>query len=470
MSPDAEKIRHRRTSIAAKKGVGDDGNDAATEPALRISTLKSLGDTEIVIDGAIYDIAEFDHPGGESIQIFGGNDVTVQYKMIHPYHTSKHLEKMKRVGTVPDYSSEYKFDTPFEREIKREVFKIIKRGKEFGTNGYFLRAFFYIGLFFALQYYWVTIPTSYALAIVYGISQAFIGLNVQHDANHGAVSKKAWVNNVLGLGADFIGGSKWLWMEQHWTHHSFTNHHTKDPDSYGAEPMILWNDYHPDHPKRSYIHNFQGFYYILVLAGYWLSSVFNTQILTLQQAGAKEVGIKMNSPYVLKSRKYAIALRILYIYTNVVAPFVTIQGFSWNVLGHILTMGASSSLTLAILFALSHNFENADRDPTYDVRHGGDQICWFKSQVETSSTYGGFISGCLTGGLNFQVEHHLFPRMSSAWYPYIAPKVREICEKHNVRYAYYPWVWQNLISTIKYVHQAGTGSNWLHGNPYSGSQ
>jgi acyl-lipid (7-3)-desaturase (Delta-4 desaturase) len=111
----------------------------------------------------------------------------------------------------------YKFDTPFEREIKQEVFKIVRRGREFGTPGYLFRAACYISLFFYLQYLWVTTDTSLPLAIIYGIAQAFIGLNVQHDANHGAASRKAWVNNILGLGADFIGGSKWLWMEQHWT-------------------------------------------------------------------------------------------------------------------------------------------------------------------------------------------------------------------------------------------------------------
>jgi hypothetical protein len=72
----------------------------------RIATVKTLGGTEVVIEGVIYDIKDFDHPGGESIMIFGRNDVTVPYTMIHPYHTSKHLEKMKRVGTVPDWSSE----------------------------------------------------------------------------------------------------------------------------------------------------------------------------------------------------------------------------------------------------------------------------------------------------------------------------------------------------------------------------
>jgi len=464
MAPDADRLRQRRS-----KQLDDIANSNATEPVLRISTLKTLGETEIVIDGAIYDIKDFNHPGGESVLMFGGNDCTVTYKMIHPYHTKKHLAKMKRVGTVPDYSSEYGWGSEFEMEIKREVFKICKPGREFGTNGWFARAFFYICLFFYLQYQWVSTTTTFGLAIIYGVSQAFIGLNVQHDANHGASSKKSWVNDLLGLGADFIGGSKWLWMEQHWTHHSYTNHHENDPDSYGAEPMLLWNDYPPDHEKRKFMHQFQAFYYIFVLAGYWMSSVFNMEVFSLKQSGAEAVGINMENPYIRKSRKYAVALRILYIYTNVIAPFVK-QGLSLRVFAHIMVMGASSSLALAILFALSHNFEHVDRDPTYDTRNGGEATCWFKAQVETSSTYGGFISGCLTGGLNFQVEHHLFPRMSSAWYPYIAPTVRRVCKKHGVRYAYYPWVWQNIVSTVKYIHKAGTAANWAHGNPYSGTQ
>lgn len=99
MAPDADKLRQRNA-----QPVTTANDDNATE--LKIGTVKGLAGTEIVIDGVIYDIADFDHPGGESILIFGGNDVTVAYKMIHPYHTSKHLEKMKQVGKVPDYRSE----------------------------------------------------------------------------------------------------------------------------------------------------------------------------------------------------------------------------------------------------------------------------------------------------------------------------------------------------------------------------
>ena len=213
MAPDADQLRQRRPNVVSGD-LGDSVLDSATVE--RISTLKGLGGNEVCIDGIIYDISSFEHPGGDSVKLFGGNDVTVQYKMIHPYHTTKHLEKMKVVGRVPDYAPEYKWDTPFEREIKQEVFKIVRRGREFGTKGYFFRAAFYLTVFFYLKYLWMQ-KSSYTLAIVYGISMGLIGLNVQHDANHGAASKKVWVNELLGVGADLIGGSKWLWMEKHWT-------------------------------------------------------------------------------------------------------------------------------------------------------------------------------------------------------------------------------------------------------------
>jgi acyl-lipid (7-3)-desaturase (Delta-4 desaturase) len=102
MAPDADKLRQRN----ATKPAIDEATQPTNDDSVRIATIQSIKPTEVVIDGAIYDISNFDHPGGESIQIFGGNDVTVQYKMIHPYHTEKHLEKMKLVGTVPDYSTE----------------------------------------------------------------------------------------------------------------------------------------------------------------------------------------------------------------------------------------------------------------------------------------------------------------------------------------------------------------------------
>jgi fatty acid desaturase (delta-4 desaturase) len=103
MPPNASTNILRNRLINSSNAAADE-YDEATHPPLR--SIKRLSGTELAIDGIIYDIADFIHPGGEVIKFFGGNDVTIQYKMIHPYHTSKHLEKMKAVGKVVDYEPE----------------------------------------------------------------------------------------------------------------------------------------------------------------------------------------------------------------------------------------------------------------------------------------------------------------------------------------------------------------------------
>lgn len=95
MAPNADVSRLRnRFPNKEEDNIDRDATIATTTP------LKSIKGTEVVIDGIIYDLTSFVHPGGDSVLIFGGNDVTVQYKMIHPYHTDHHLKKMRVVGKV----------------------------------------------------------------------------------------------------------------------------------------------------------------------------------------------------------------------------------------------------------------------------------------------------------------------------------------------------------------------------------
>ena len=218
MAPDADKVRIQRRNVSSMEENKAEGGDE-----IELSVFKNANDLSgnlIAIDGIVFNLDGFNHPGGEQIKLFGGNDVTVQYKMIHPHHTAKQLKKLTVVGSLTNSDNEYQFDTPFERELKEEVFKIVKRGHEFGTLGYIARALIYIALYFVCLYWWITQDSTWTLAAVFGIAHALIGLNVQHDANHGAASRKPFINDLLGFGVDIIGGSKWLWMEQHWTHHA----------------------------------------------------------------------------------------------------------------------------------------------------------------------------------------------------------------------------------------------------------
>ena len=98
---DVSRLRQRFPNVSEEETNNDNQATLATT-----TPLKSIRGTEVVIDGTIYDLTSFDHPGGDSVLIFGGNDVTVQYKMIHPYHTEHHLRKMKAVGKVDPKDTE----------------------------------------------------------------------------------------------------------------------------------------------------------------------------------------------------------------------------------------------------------------------------------------------------------------------------------------------------------------------------
>lgn len=104
MPPNARQspLRQRFTNQSTR----DEDRNAAESINTNLISYKDIKPTEVVIDNVIYDLKSFQHPGGDSVFVFGGNDVTVQYKMIHPYHTSKHLEKMKIVGKVNDAKNE----------------------------------------------------------------------------------------------------------------------------------------------------------------------------------------------------------------------------------------------------------------------------------------------------------------------------------------------------------------------------
>ena len=164
---------------------------------------------------------------------------------------------------------------------------------------------------------------------------------------------------------------------------------------------MLFNDYKPGHPNRKWFHKFQALFFLPVLSFYWLSSVFNPQILDLNQRGTAET-MNWNNDYIKGRRFISVALRAAYIAMNVVAPFV--HNEPGAALYHIWIMATVESIFLSGLFSLSHNFEGADRYPIDEFRETGETVCWFKAQVETSSTYGSFISGYITGGLNFQVS------------------------------------------------------------------
>lgn len=268
-----------------------------------------------------------------------------------------------------------------------------------------------------------------------GWMHAFIGLAVQHDASHGALSKSPAVNAFFSYGADWIGNSRWLWMQQHVIgHHPHTNIEGHDPDAHSAEPVLLFHSYDKaDSPRRGF-HAWQWLYMFLVLPWYGPSLVADYKQLAHMRHGDE---VPPN-PWTRTQRPLAVATRLWYIGRICLAPIV-LGGAS--IASGLLLVPLVAGGILTFVFVVSHNFEGSDRFPTMTK---GDSVDWYKlqvrarvllqcatagrckrgglyvtrvscAQVETSCTYGGWWAMFWSGGLNLQIEHHLFPRLSS-WY------------------------------------------------------
>jgi fatty acid desaturase (delta-4 desaturase) len=307
-----------------------------------------------------------------------------------------------------------------------------------------------------------------------------IGLSIQHDASHGALSKNPNVNAFFAYGIDAIGSSRWIWLQSHiMRHHPYTNQHGLDMDAGSAEPFLLFHNYPAASSARKWFHAFQAWYTHMVLGLYGVSMVYNPQYLFRMQHSETipESTTAVHPEGFLRGyRAMAIFLRMFYIFRIAFLPWY-LCGVSPLITLPLVPTATGAFLTF--VFVLSHNFEGSERVPEKKcvvdqqgkvidsekqapAQEGGDKIDWYRAQAETSSTYGGKIAMMMTGGLNLQIEHHLFPRMSSWHYPTIQQAVKDACARHGVRYAYYPTIQENIVSTLRYMRKAGVAEALSH--------
>jgi fatty acid desaturase (delta-4 desaturase) len=104
---------------------------------------------------------------------------------------------------------------------------------------------------------------------------------------------------------------------------------------------------------------------------------------------------------------------------------------------------------LSFFFILSHNFDGVFH---YDEEQS---TPFLRKQVTTSSNVAGQLLCTLNGGLNYQIEHHLFPRIHHCHYPKIASIVKNFCDKRNIAYVHFPSLLDNVKSCISYLQSMG---------------
>ena len=285
------------------------------------------------------------------------------------------------------------------------------------------------------------------LSALMGMSLASIGFNVMHDACHGSYSSKKWVNDLLGLSLNALGGNAFIWKFKHNViHHTYTNVDGLD-DDIGKSPVMR----QCTTQKWTPAHRFQHIYVVLVYA---LSSFLWVFLMDFSKYFTKRV---LTTPLQKMSRNEHLVFwssKVLYILFYIAIPVYFVGWSAWAI--GFASMHVMLGLTLALVFQLAHVVEHAE----FEVAGIEPKLIeneWAVHQVKSTSNFAprNKIISWYVGGLNYQVEHHLFPRVSHIHYPAISKIVEQTCNKYHLPYNQYSTMSGAIASHFRMMKQLG---------------
>ena len=270
------------------------------------------------------------------------------------------------------------------------------------------------------------------LTIVIGVGLAGVGMNVMHDSNHESFSSKKWVNKLMGSSIYILAGNVYNWKVQHNVlHHTFTNIQGHDEDI-DAGRIIRFSK----HTKWLKIHKFQKYY-----------SFFLYGLLTINWAITTD--FKQMRSYLKRKLSYGkfpnpatewtvlIITKVIYYLLWIVLPLLVLDIAWWKILLGFFIMHYTAGIILSVVFQLAHVVPKTEM-PLPD-KDGNLEHTWAVHQLFTTANFAPknkFVSW-FTGGLNHQVEHHIFPHISHIHYGKIAKIVKETAQEFNLPYNEY---------------------------------
>jgi linoleoyl-CoA desaturase len=368
-------------------------------------------------------------------------------------YTRKYMRQQDKVRFCPETKSLFyptlkkRVDAHFrERGISRHG-----DGRMIVKTIIFLSA--YIIPFILLLIFTPALIYALPLWVVMGLAVSGIGMNIMHDANHGAYSNNPTVNNWLGYTLYLVGVGVKNWKFQHNVlHHTYTNVTGLDEDIRDRGVVKLSPHLTPGFPHR--LQWVYAFFFYSILTLYWV-----TLKDFFQYFGFIKTGINRQSKS--ENRKMLAGLllvKVLYFGTFLVLPVLVFGIPFGEVLLGFLAMHFTSGLILTVVFQLAHSVEGTAYPlPDSDGKLKND---WAVHQLETTVNFSPgntILSWCL-GGLNFQIEHHLFPKICHVHYPELSAIVRQTAEDFGLIYLENKTFKDAFVSHIKSLKTFGLPS------------
>ena len=289
-----------------------------------------------------------------------------------------------------------------------------------------------------------------SLVIVMGFGLAGIGLSVMHDANHGAYSKSNNVNVFIGYSLNLIGANAFNWKVQHNVlHHTFTNVHEEDEDisPRGAlrfTPHTVWKKAH----RYQFIYAWFLYGLLTIL---WLAYKDFYRLVKYHQNGI----MRQQKANVYQEWLIALVSKGIYVGYIFIIPTLLTPLLWWQVGLGILMMHYLAGFILAIIFQPAHVIDGAE----FPLPDGNRTLenNWAVHQLLTTTNFGNNSRwfSWYVGGLNFQIEHHLFPNICHVHYRKIADIVKSTAQEFGLPYKSSRTFWSALCGHGRLLKKLG---------------
>lgn len=408
-----------------------------------------------VIHGDVYDVTDFlnsgKHPGGDSLLQSGGKDATALFESTHvnAWVGDKTLKTLPVVGqidtkTIPDEQNQYTYNSPFHVTLKKRVAKYFRdtnQNKHDHPVNY-IKIVTTLAMYFYAWFQVMIVGNLWWFPVAsFGFAQ--IGINIMHDAAHGGTSRNWRISKFFAYSMDMLGGSNLMWrMEHNMGHHIHTNM-DNDPDTVSGFPIMRFQPV----TEWKWWHEYQHIYTFAIYA------------IVAPRWALQDMFLKIPEEQHFNPREYEWKLfyffKVFYVLWALVLPSFYI-GWKATMFNWLITT-ATSSYFFALLFAPTHISADAEFPSEAENPEQHRTKDWATLQVTTATNYsvGGAVAFWFSGGLNYQIEHHLFPSICHPHYAAISPIVRKTCKEFGIPYTHHATWFEGVRAHHAHLYRMG---------------
>jgi len=285
-------------------------------------------------------------------------------------------------------------------------------------------------------------------SVVMGVAMAGIGFSVSHDALHGAYSHNPKINALIGFSFDVLGANSYMWKITHNViHHTYTNIHGIDEDL-EVSPLLRLSPLAKHYPWQRLQHIYAPLAYSMSTLNWMFWKDFDL-------FSRKNLGPYLDKKHPAGEIAIMLFSKVFFITWSVVLPLLVLNVTWWQFAIGFLAMHLVGGTILGVIFQLAHVVEQTQYPVPDNL--GKMPNGWLVHEMLTTANFcvGNRPLTWYVGGLNHQIEHHLFPKTCSIHYPALAPIVKEVAEKHGIPYYNNPTFVQAFASHLRMLRRLG---------------